>query len=322
MKILIASDFNPATFPNLSTNKKRVYGSLIKYFEQTDYHIINLECSLYKGIPIKKQGPCLYCDPKYLSLLWPEKTILTLANNHLGDYGKEGIDKTREVLNKKNIKWVGIDPYSAVLLGNSIESIHIYNICESEVGTEYCYNWSKFSDLVSTLSKPPYHKSMVIVHGGSEGGPTPSRRIIEDYQILKSCSSSVVGHHSHVPMVFEDNIYYGIGNFLFKSRFSDRGFFVIYDTETNKSEIVTFRITDNGLQEFDFKKDLVAQNKKNGLIEWKKFAKMKFQKDYKRLLIKFLQENRYVDALNFLQTESHLDILRDGLKELIKDNKK
>lgn len=304
MKILIASDFNPSTFKDLSTDKRVVYGELLSLFENTDLHIVNLEGSLYKGAPIKKQGPCLFIDRKYLDLLWPKRTIMCLANNHFADYGFAGRKETLDIIEEKGIKHIG-----CITPSIQIKETTIYNMCESEVGTKGLSNWD-MGRIMQFLCRTK--NNLVILHGGTEGFPYPTRRQKIEWCRIKQESDLVVGHHNHIPSVFKDNIYYGLGNFLFKSRFSNRGYFVIYDTDTKKSEIVTYEITESGLKKVDFRKDLEELNKRNWYRKWQEYAEMKFNKDYKRLLIKFLNEDKLIDLLNFVQCESHRDIIIEG----------
>ena len=61
---------------------------------------------------------------------------------------------------------------------------------------------------------------LVIVHGGHEGYPLPSPRMVQTYRFFAEIGASVVvGHHTHCASGFEVYhgvpIFYSLGNFIF-----------------------------------------------------------------------------------------------------------
>ena len=75
-----------------------------------DYVFANLESSLYcdQEYPaprVKGKKICTKSDPKYIKKF--DIDVVSLANNHIWDYGDEGFYKTIEYLNKWGWKYTG-----------------------------------------------------------------------------------------------------------------------------------------------------------------------------------------------------------------------
>lgn len=134
MKFLIAGD--------LVINKpyKSLDKNLISFFESSDFNIANLEAPITnKNTQILKTGPYLKSNENltldFLSSL--NISLVTLANNHIKDYGEEGVLDTIAWCNLNNIETIGA--------GNNIQvaaepkviqrpegSVAILNIAENE----------------------------------------------------------------------------------------------------------------------------------------------------------------------------------------------
>src|ERR1035437_5081649 len=80
---------------------------VLQLFEESDFNILNLESPLTDAgdeHQILKTGPSLKAAPETIAALNSIKThLVTLANNHIYDYGDKGITNTLEVCKKNNI---------------------------------------------------------------------------------------------------------------------------------------------------------------------------------------------------------------------------
>src|SRR5690554_5846132 len=111
MKLFITGDFCPLDRADIS------HGSSNELFSQSfkdllasvDFRITNLECPLTNHPnAITKSGPALKVDPKNVRLLTENGfNLVTLANNHIMDYGSEGLKETIRHLEENNIDYVG-----------------------------------------------------------------------------------------------------------------------------------------------------------------------------------------------------------------------
>lgn len=228
MKILIAGDYY------VNPNTKVVIDDFdIKSF-QCDYHIVNYESpvSENEGNPIAKYGPNLrsrkssLSDVKQLGF-----DCITLANNHVLDFGVIALQNTIEAA-----KEIGLDTVGAGNNQKDASNIHyksfgnrtiaIINCCEHEfsVATDDCPGTCGL-DAVTQYRQIQESRShadfvLVIVHGGSEHCQIPSERMVKLYRwFVDVGADAIVNHHQHCYSGFEiynkKPIFYGLGNFIF-----------------------------------------------------------------------------------------------------------
>lgn len=200
-----------------------------------DIVIANLESPLLEtGVEI--QGKCLLRgSPEWVNALKNAGiTIVSLANNHVMDYGQEGLFNTIEALDKAAIYYVGAGENSAqacepriieirgkkiALLGRSsvVVNAPIY-ATPDRPGTA-------FLDVNETITSIERCRELadyvvLLVHWGLEEYlyPTPSQRTLAR-QFMQSGADVIIGHHPHVlqGMEYEGSsvVLYSLGNFIF-----------------------------------------------------------------------------------------------------------
>ena len=258
MKILIAGDFCPQNrvCDYLSRNDfQYVLGGVKNIMNSVDYSIANLECPVtYKEYkPLAKSGPNLQCSENAVAALkWAGFDCVSMANNHIKDYGEEGIRDTLKACEKHNIDVVGagiiIDEASKTLTVRINEKkLSIINCCEHEFSiastTEAGCNPLNPIKQYYAIRKASQESDfvLVIVHGGNEHCPYPSQRMQETYRFLiDSGAHAVINHHQHCVNGFEvyngAPIFYGLGNFCFDKNFGNndgwyKGYFVVLEFE-------------------------------------------------------------------------------------------
>ena len=251
---------------------------ILELFNNADFNIINLESPLTTGgnkDKIKKTGPNLKADPKTVGVLNLLKTnLVTLANNHIYDYGALGLSETLNLCNQYNINTVGagltLAQANKIFYKNFGElSVAVINIAENEwcnasetrgganpmnfiANTRSILEAKKISDIV-----------ILIVHGGHEYYHFPSPRMVEQYRFYAELGASIIiGHHSHFISGYEIfngvPIFYGLGNFLFDS-----------DTDSNEwYEGLLLQIEINHNKEINWKLQPFSQrNRKVKILE-------------------------------------------------------
>ena len=145
MKILIAGDFVPRerVLEKIKKNDYAdIFADLKPYIEQADYSVLNLEAPIVldtlKARPIQKVGPALSAPVETIDVIKDAGfNCVTLANNHIMDYGAQALNDTISVLYEKQILHVGagksLDDASKVLyLRAGSQSVAIVNFCENE----------------------------------------------------------------------------------------------------------------------------------------------------------------------------------------------
>ena len=75
--------------------------------KKNDFNLANLESPIITNCPEGKTGTFTFCgDPQFLPQLKINKFILNLANNHIFNYGQDGLSQTENFLQDKNIGYV------------------------------------------------------------------------------------------------------------------------------------------------------------------------------------------------------------------------
>ena len=202
-----------------------------KYFD-VNLLISNLECPFTtKSTKIEKVGPHLRAEPRsVLALKQMEVDLATLANNHIMDYGGQGLEETLEILNHRGIAYVGAGMnlkearriYYKEIKG---EKIAVINVCEREFsiaaenrpGANPLDAISIIKDLRMAKQKADY--VILIIHGGLENTHYPSPESVELLRFLaEEGAAAIVRHHPHWIQGMEIwkgcPIFYSVGNFM------------------------------------------------------------------------------------------------------------
>ncbi len=240
VKVLIAGDFCPND--RVSTllqqkNYEEVLRDIEPMIKSADYSVVNLECPVVPDrspLPIKKCGPNLSCSEEALALLKSSGfNLVTLANNHIRDFGDAGIAQTLASCKKYGLDTVGADvnlPAAKRIHYTTIKNVKIafVNVCEHEfsIATEKNGGASPLDpvDTCRQLREARNHAEYVIliIHGGTEHYNLPTPRMKKWYRFFaENGASAVVNHHQHCYSGYEVfngvPIFYGIGNFCFDS---------------------------------------------------------------------------------------------------------
>lgn len=237
MNVLIAGDFCPqARVKRLCEEGKyaEVLGDAKDVVGEACFSIVNLECPVTQGgeQPIEKKGPNLQCSAKGVEAVkWAGFDCVTLANNHLLDFGAKGVSNTLETCKKLGIETVGggmnADEASQTLyktIGG--KTLAVINCCEHEfsiatattAGANPLDPVRQYYAIQEARTKADH--VLVIVHGGHEHWQLPSLRMQETYRFFVDAGAdAVVNHHQHCFSGYEiykgKPIFYGLGNFCF-----------------------------------------------------------------------------------------------------------
>lgn len=233
MDLLITGDFY---ISDDYRGKSLFDSSVIDLFNRADYRIVNLEAPITaknKLNKILKTGPHLHSTKETVipSLIRLKIDLVTLANNHIMDYGGSGLEDTLTCLKSSKIDAIGAglnlwDAMNPLFLKKDDFRIAILNFAENE--------WASASndkpgaspiDLIENVKKIREAKNksefvIVIVHGGHEYFNFPSPEIVKRYRFYAENGASViVGHHPHCINGYEEYrgtpIFYSLGNFIF-----------------------------------------------------------------------------------------------------------
>jgi len=260
---------------------------LIELFKKSNFNIVNLEAPVTdSNSKILKTGPHLKADVASTEEILNELNVnlVTLANNHVLDYDKQGVKDTLEFCEQNNIEAVGagsnLDEASKVFYIDSEEGrIGIINFTENEWAnaTENTAGANPM-DVIDNARQIKHAKLkadyvIVIVHGGHEYYNLPSPRMQKQYRFYVECGADlIVGHHTHCISGFEIYnevpIYYSLGNFLFTndSKYDDWYTGLVLEVEVgNKGLSTTLHPVQQ--EKNSFKLSMLKDNEKITILE-------------------------------------------------------
>jgi len=233
MNLIIGGDFY---INELLTENHTISNKLIELFTESDFNILNLEApitNLPKENKAYKTGPNTKMDSETVLSIFNKLKINTvsLANNHIMDYGSEGLTDTLKWCESNNIKYFGAgDNLDAanlpLVLDKNGTKVAILNFAENEWGIAG-KNKPGFSpiDVISNVYQIKEAKKnsdfvIVIIHGGNEYYQLPSPEMVKRNRFyIENGASAIICHHTHCTSGYEiinnSPIFYGIGNFLF-----------------------------------------------------------------------------------------------------------
>ena len=244
-KILFLGDF----FYDYEDIKEDIE-DIAKYINSNNYQVIlNLEGALVKNDnAIKKRGPNLSHSKITLELLKKMNVIgVTISNNHMYDYGKQGLEETIKMLKDNKIKYCGAgmnikeatEPMQFII---DKKKIKIYNFGWNIEETYYAKKNEpgcsprKENVIMKSIKKEDNEFLISIMHWGFEYNLYPQPYDIElAHKLIDNKSVDlIIGHHPHNIQSREvykgKEIYYSLGNFYFASRrnrFSD----ILFNTQ-------------------------------------------------------------------------------------------
>lgn len=239
MKVIIAGDFAPsqARLAKQIENKKfsEVFSEKIReIIKSADFSFVNFESPIvetgYKPIP--KCGPNLRCTKEAAEAVrYAGFTGVTMANNHILDFGADGLNRSVECCKSQGLDIVGVgenlhDAEKILYLEKEGKGLAVINCCEheftiateTEVGANPLNPVRQFYAIQEAKKNADY--VLVIVHGGHEMYQLPSPRMQETYRFfIDAGADAVVNHHQHCYSGYEmykgKPIFYGLGNFCF-----------------------------------------------------------------------------------------------------------
>lgn len=350
MKILIGADIVPTGKTEqlfVDGDIQTLFGDVCELVKNADRTVVNFECALTtveKGI--KKFGPCFKADPKCAhSLKKLGVTDVMLSNNHVFDFGIQGLRDTMMNLDQAGLPYTGIgendtDSRKPYIIEHEKKKIGFINVCEHEysyalpdrVGANPFDPFLTMQDIRALRKDVDY--VIVLYHGGKENCRYPSPRLRRLCQEMVLCGADVVvAQHSHCIGCYEKyeggHIVYGQGNFNFcwenVPETWDTSLLIQLEIENQiKIDFIPLITKDNGI---DVAKDkeadeiLQAFSQRNNELQngkwldgWHAFC-VSMQEIYKRALQGLcMPETKEETAqlfAHYLDCEAHTDVWRE-----------
>lgn len=238
MKIIVAGDFAPRARLAKQIEERKfseVFPDDVReVIKSADFSFVNFESPVVEDgyQPIPKCGPNLRCTSEAAEAVrYAGFTGVTMANNHILDYGPEGLRKSIECCKCQGLDVVGVgknlsEAEKILYLEKEGKKLAIINCCEHEfsIASDTTAGANPLNPIHQYYAIQEAKKQadyvLVIVHGGHEHFQLPSPRMQETYRFFVDAGAdAVVNHHQHCysgyEMYREKPIFYGLGNFCF-----------------------------------------------------------------------------------------------------------
>lgn len=235
--------------------------ALLQEMRSVDILMINNEYTYStRGEPLPGKDYTFRANPKRVNVLDTlGADIVSVANNHVYDYGEDALVDTLETLENAEIPYVGagrnltdaMKPVSFIANGRKITIVSATQIERStnytkeatadSPGVLKTLNPDKF---ISVIEKARKNSDYVIafVHWGTEGtNHYGSDQVTLGQKFIDAGADVIIGGHTHCLQGFEyydgKPIIYSLGNFWFSDKTLDTGLSqVVIHTDTNEIE--------------------------------------------------------------------------------------
>lgn len=265
-----------------------VFGDVLPALKNSDYAVANLELPLTdSNTPSIKTGPCLRGKPTDIHILKQAGiSAVSLANNHILDYGAQGLLDTLAAAKAENVPTFGADKNAEAAakplyveikgwkIGFQSFAEEEFNIAyENTPGANLFDPYYSLDQIRQTKAQCDY--LVVLYHGGIEHYEYPSPLLQKKCRAMARAGADLVlCQHSHCIGTEETyqgaTILYGQGNAIFGRRKTERwntGMLVIVDLNEKENK-VSYRVFEAGENGISF----VSEEKNAARLE--KMAKM------------------------------------------------
>ena len=199
------------------------------FTKNADITYINLEAPLFSGCPVSPAESFTFCgDARFVNgLTYMGADVANLANNHLSNYGAEGITATQQLLNKNHILTSGLGPVAVI----DVRGLKFGFVGFNGVGVAI-----NKTALKAGIARARQLADVVVVqfHWGKEyerqpkadpGVPTPDDPVAIAHAAIDWGADIVIGNHPHwyqgIEVYHGKLITYAHGNFVFDQMWSE-----------------------------------------------------------------------------------------------------
>ena len=236
IKIIFARDYSPVNrIESLASTGKYelIFNDLITELKDADYSVVTLECTLINESKTRnKVGPNIKVSEENINALkYANFKLAALGNNHIMDYGAEGLQSTIAACEKVGIDYMGAGDNLRTARKIQYKEIKgrrlaFLNFAANEFsttdgplpGANPINSVTNFYDIQEARNNADY--VFITVHGGNEDYkyPSPNKKKLFRYYIDIG-ATAVLCNHSHCISGYElyrnGFIFYGLGNFVF-----------------------------------------------------------------------------------------------------------
>ena len=187
------------------------FANVAQIFKDDDFTLANLEGTLTeRGTPMDK--PFVFRGPAAYTAILRGVEAVTISNNHILDYGYEGLADTKEALSAAGIAY-GAREQTFLYTTEGGLSIGVY--CD-----DFAFDRTSITESIAALREQGADIVVCAFHWGEEKDYHPNQNEIDWAHIAINAGADIVaGHHPHVlqPIEYYNGgvILYSLANFCF-----------------------------------------------------------------------------------------------------------
>lgn len=194
----------------------RKVGSVL---QSADVVFVNLEVPIVTGCPRTSTGLVFCTDPALVEgLKYAGVDVVTLANNHTGNYGVKGIEETKDYLKKAGIAATGV---------GELVIKKVNGVTYGFLGFDWVVRDPTTSELQLISDSDPKVDILIVgIHWGVEYRDKANafqRKWARE--VVNRGADVVTGHHPHwvqdTEYINGKPVYYSLGNFVFDQMWSE-----------------------------------------------------------------------------------------------------
>lgn len=200
---------------------------VVQFLLESDLRVINLEAPLLANCPVYKEGFTFCGDQRHLEgFKFAGIDLVGLENNHILNFGWEGLQETQELLSANRIDWARRDQLAVKEVRGIKFGLLAFNGVGESIDQE---------DLVHQiqLARPQVDVLLTLFHWGKEyerlpmagGSIAPDDPQEIAHLAIDSGADLVLGNHPHwfqAVEIYRDHlIAYSHGNFIFDQMWSE-----------------------------------------------------------------------------------------------------
>lgn len=219
-------------YATVNGGNQYIFNGVKHFLEQNDLNVLNLEGPITDNASLSEgSAPGSYYnyfftfDPSWAQTLYDNHIrLVNIGNNHINNFGAEGVRQTKQFLDGAKVGYFGAPDYPKTA-GMEIRGVKLEFI-----------NYNQFSAVspeteemqaLENIRAAKQRADVVIVfpHWGEEyqDEPTEEQQRLA-HEFIDEGADLVAGSHPHVIQTVEDyqgkRIYYSLGNFIFDQYFS------------------------------------------------------------------------------------------------------
>ena len=240
--------------PKYDERGKKIYGilseSVVDIMTSADIMVANNEFTISnRGSKMPKKYYTFRGAPERLSIYYEMGVnLVTLANNHIYDYGKDAFLDALDALEEYDIPYVGAgrnieeakEPFYYIINGYKIAFVNATRAekyiltpeaTETTGGVLRCYDPTTFINVIKE-AKQQSDYVIALVHWGKEDSSQLEQvQLDTSKQYIEAGADVIVGTHAHtlqgIDFYQDKAIVYNIGDFIFNHETKDTGIFQI-----------------------------------------------------------------------------------------------